>query len=208
MGRSLSPLGIDDAALARSTFPTTDRRRFSPPLTIGVVADTHVYAHGARRLPEEVPALFARVGAGLILHAGDVSTVSVLRALGRVAPVLAVTGNNDDAVLCEMLPEQIEFDVGRFRFALLHGHGGRSARWEAAGRYAGHVDLVVYGHSHIPKIEEADGTILFNPGSATDRRWHDHFGVGLIHVSAARIDPELVLFDDPRHLHNVGPRTG
>ena len=49
----------------------------------------------------------------------------------------------------------------------------------------------------------ADGTILFNPGSATDRRWRPHFGVGLIHVTDAKIDPELVLYTDPRDLRNV-----
>ena len=65
------------------------------------------------------------------------------------------------------------------------------------------VDCAVYGHSHIPMIEQVDGTILFNPGSPTDRRWGPHFGLGLIHVSAEKIDPELVLFTDPRHLDNV-----
>ncbi len=172
-------------------------------MTIGVVADTHVHANGARRLPGEVPALFARVGAGLILHAGDVNTVSVLRELGQAAPVLAVAGNNDDPDLSAVLPEALEFVVGRFRFALLHGHGGRSARSEAARRYGGRVNCAVYGHSHIPKMELVARTLLFNPGSATDRRWQDHFGVGLLHVTAEQVSPDLVLFDDPRHLDNV-----
>jgi len=127
-----------------------------------------------------------------------------LRELGRVAPVLGVVGNNDDGELRAVLPEAVEFVVGRFRFAMVHGHGGRSARSEAARRYGGRCDCVVYGHSHIPKVEVVDGTILFNPGSATDRRWQEHFGIGLIHVSEERIEPELVLYDDPRHLRNVG----
>ena len=185
-------------------FPTTGERGFGAPLTIGVVADTHVYRHGARRLAAEVPDLFGRFGVGLILHAGDVSTAGVLRELGRVAPVLGVVGNNDDGELRAVLPEAVEFVVGRFRFAMVHGHGGRSARSEAARRYGGRCDCVVYGHSHIPKVEVVDGTILFNPGSATDRRWQEHFGIGLIHVSEERIEPELVLYDDPRHLRNVG----
>ena len=175
---------------------------FEAPLTIGVVADTEVNARGGRRLPAEVPALFARVGAGLILHAGDVRTAAVLRALEAVAPTLAVQGNNDDAELRAILPMSRGFTVGRFAFVLIHGHGDRTAR-ASARRFAGRVDCVVYGHSHVPKIEVEDDTILFNPGSATDRRWQEHFGVGLIHVTAERIEPELVLFDDPRHLRNV-----
>jgi putative phosphoesterase len=187
-----------------SGFRPTRRRRFDLPLIIGVVADTHVHPRGARRLPVEVVDLFARFNAGLILHAGDVNTVSVLRELATVAPVIPVTGNNDDAYLGEILPTTVRFTVGRFRFGLLHGHGGQSARSEA-GLLAGEVDCVVYGHSHIPLIEGVGETILFNPGSATDRRWGDHFGVGLIHVTIDRIDPELVLYRDPRHLTNVQP---
>ena len=188
-------------------FPTTAERSFDAPSIIGVVADTHVFVDGARRLPSEVPDLFTRFGVALILHAGDVNTAGVLRTLGQVAPVLAVVGNNDDSELASLLPDAVEFAVGRFRFALVHGHGGRSARGEAARRYAGLVDCVVYGHSHIPKMELLEGTILFNPGSATDRRWQDHFGVGLIRVTTDRIDPELVLYDDPRHLASVRPST-
>lgn len=189
-------------------YRPTARRQFEIPLTIGVVADTHVYAHGARRLPSEIPELFARVGVGLILHAGDVSTAKVLAELGGVAPVLAVAGNNEDADLEAVLPGSVRFDVGRFTFVLLHGHGGRSARSEALRRFAGRVDCVVYGHSHIPKIELDAGTILFNPGSATDRRWQQHFGVGLIHVTPEKITPELVLYNDPRHLRNVAQAMG
>lgn len=173
------------------------------PLTVGVVSDTHVYARGARRLPPEVIDLFIRFRVGLILHPGDVNTAGVLLALAEVAPVLAVRGNNDDAILMDNLPESLEFSVGHHHFGLMHGHGGASARSEARRRFAGRVDCVVYGHSHVPLIEHEGGTILFNPGSATDRRWGPHFGVGLITVTDDQIDPELVLYGDPRHLRSV-----
>jgi putative phosphoesterase len=175
---------------------------FPAPLTIGVLADTHVSRHGHRRLPPQVFALFARLGVDIILHAGDVSTRAVLDELGRVAPTLAVRGNNDDAELQETLPEVLELTVGRCVVVLLHGDRDKTARM-AARRYAGRADCVVYGHSHIPKIEPVDGTILFNPGSPTDRRWRPHFGVGVLRVSAEAIRPELILFDDPRRLDAV-----
>ena len=183
-------------------MPAVAPLAFEPPLAIGVVADTHIYGRGARRLPPEVPSLFARLAVGLILHAGDVSSADVLRTLEAVAPTLAVRGNNEDVELQDVLQPVCEFTVGRFSFILIHGHDDRTAR-RAARRYAGRVDCVVYGHSHIPKIELEDGTILFNPGSPTDRRWQPHFGVGLIRVSAERIEPDLILFDDPRHLTNL-----
>lgn len=175
---------------------------FAAPLTIGVVADSHVYPHGSRRFPTEVLDLFARLGVGLILHAGDVNTVAVLAALERVAPTLAVQGNNDDDELRRRLPLTVEFTVGRFAFVLIHGHQARTAR-AAARRYAGRVDCVVYGHSHIPKMEIDRGTLLFNAGSPTERRWQPHFGVGLLRVSSEKVEPDLILFDSPRALPHI-----
>lgn len=184
----------------------TEQRSFAPPLVIGVVADTHVYPNGHRKLPQEVPSLFRRFGVGLILHAGDANTLSVVRDLGAVAPVIAVTGNNDDAEMFHAVPEEAWFDVGRFRFGLVHGHGGSSARAEAKRRFAGKVDFGVYGHSHVPKVEKVGETVLFNPGSPTERRWNPHFGIGVITVTATSLRPELILFDDPRALDGIAPQ--
>lgn len=193
--------------MAQSGNPAwlTEQRQFPAPVVIGVIADTHVTDGGWRRLPLEVPALFARFRVGLILHAGDVCVPAVLEALSRVAPVIAVIGNNDNAELRAHCREREMIEVGPYRIALLHGHGGRSARDEAQRRFAGKADRVIYGHSHIPKIERVEGTVLFNSGSATDRRWQEHFGVGLISVGDDGIRPELVLFRDPRHLSHVQP---
>jgi putative phosphoesterase len=176
------------------TYPT--------PLTIGVLSDTHVYEFGRRQVPSEVFALFRRAGVGLILHGGDINDRSLLTALEAVAPVLAVLGNNDSAELRATLPERVSFAVGPFQFVLIHGHQGRTAR-AVAHTFAGKADCVVYGHSHIPMIEEVEGTTMFNPGSPTDRRWRPHFGVGLIHLTAERCRPELILFPDPTHLNRI-----
>jgi putative phosphoesterase len=186
-------------------FVPIEQRRFAVPLAIGVLGDTHVNPRGQRRLPAEVPELFRRFRVGLILHTGDVNTAALLAGLAAIAPVLAVVGNNDDRELRALLPESLEFQVDRFRFGLTHGLGRGTARQEVRRRYAGRVDCAVYGHSHIPLIERVGETILFNPGSPTDRRWGPHFGLGLIHVTTEKIEPELVLFTDPRHLANVRP---
>lgn len=188
---------------AHETGLITGRRRFDTPLTIGVVADTHIYPRSRRSIPSSLAALFGRAGVDLLVHLGDANVRVVLEEFADVAPLLAVPGNNDDDELHQLLPATIRFRVGRFSFAAIHGHGGRSAKQVAADTFAGKVDCVLFGHSHIPLIEERNGTILFNPGSATDRRWHEHFGVGIISVSDEAISPELVLYADPAHLDNV-----
>lgn len=183
----------------------TKQRVFASPLTIGVISDTHIYPGSRRELPPECLALFRRFRCGLLIHAGDANTEHTLRVLADLAPLLAVSGNTDLWELDEPAPVEIEFTVGRFTFGLLHGNGVGTARGVVKNRFAGIVDIAIYGHSHIPKIERVENTILFNPGSATDRRWSDHFGIGLVHVDAERVFPELILYKDPRELVGVRP---
>lgn len=138
-----------------------------------------------------------------MVHLGDANTQLVLEELAEVAPLIAVPGNNDDPELHYMLPETTRFWIGDRSFAVLHGHGGRSARIEAKRRFAAKVDCVLFGHSHQPLIEKVGDTILFNPGSATDRRRSQHFGVGMITVENGAIEPELMLYLDGDHLDNI-----
>lgn len=183
--------------------PATSQRRFDDPITIGVIADTHIYPGGRRVIPPGVIRLFERAGLDLLIHLGDVNSRHVLEELAEIAPLIAVPGNNDDPELQYMLTETTRFTVGERTFGVLHGHTGRTAREEAVRRFVGKVDCVLFGHSHKPLIDQVDDTILFNPGSATDRRWNEHFGIGLIRVRDGTIDPELILYQDPDHLDNI-----
>ncbi|CAN5892283.1 hypothetical protein BH24CHL4_BH24CHL4_07080 [soil metagenome] len=186
----------------------TLQRAFPSPLTIGVLADTHIWRNGARTLPWEVPRLLSRLKVDLILHAGDISDKSVLAALRPVAPVIAVYGNNDGPELRSQLALRETIDTGGHRIGLVHGHGGRTARQVAFEAFPDPCELVVYGHSHIPKIEQHHDTVFFNPGSPTDRRWSPHFGVGLIRCDEEGLNPELILFSKASDLDSVSPDSG
>jgi len=188
---------------AHEVGPATRQRVFDPPLMIGVISDTHIYTGSRRELHPALLRFFRRAQVGLMVHLGDANSRSVLEEIAEIAPLIAVPGNNDDEDLQVILPQTTRFSVGKFTFGVLHGHGGRSARDEAIKRWVGKVDCVLFGHSHKPLIETMDGTVLFNPGSATERRWHPHFGVGLITVEADRFTPELIVFAHPEHLENV-----
>lgn len=172
------------------------------PLTVGVLSDTHVNDRGTRRLPPEVPALFARLGADLILHAGDLNSLSLLPILEAVAPTLAVRGNSDLPETRRLLPERVDLAVGQFRIALVHGDAGRTAN-RTAEELIGQVDCVVYGHSHVPRIETGGGTLLFNPGSPTDKRWWPDYSVGLLRITDEGIAPELIVFQAAADLDRI-----
>lgn len=181
----------------------TSKRVFDAPCTIGVISDTHLYTGSKRIIAPGVKRLFERAKIDLIVHLGDANSTSVLEEVAELAPMIAVVGNNDDEDLQYTLPHTTRFTVGSKTFAAIHGHGGRSAKQVALERWGGKVDCVLFGHSHQPLIEQAQGSILFNPGSPTDKRWGAHFGVGLIRVDETGIHPDLVLFNDPDHLDNI-----
>jgi putative phosphoesterase len=183
--------------------PVTSKRHFDPPLTIGVIADTHIYTGSRREIHPSITKLFQRAGVDLMIHLGDANSRSVLEEIAEIAPLIAVPGNNDDEELQNILSETTRFQVGTFTFGVLHGHGGRSAKQEAIRRWVGKVDCVLFGHSHMPLVDRVQGTVLFNPGSATERRWHPHFGIGLIRVTDEGFTPDLIVFTDPQHLDNV-----
>jgi putative phosphoesterase len=133
-------------------------------------------------------------GADLVLHGGDLSTATVLdelRALGP--PVEAVHGNADEPALRALLPKEHVVEIERVRIGIIHVPGpaaGREAR--LAGRFPG-CDAVVFGHTHVPVVEQVDGVWLLNPGSPTERRRATPFySFLLLRVTGRRIRPDLI----------------
>lgn len=128
-------------------------------------------------------------GCDLILHAGDLNSLDVLRRLGEVAPVAAVSGNNDEPEVLECLPAERVFNAGRFTIGLMHGHlPGPTARQSAVRVMRGRVDCVIYGHSHMPDLADEGGLLLVNPGSPTQRRSAPHRS-----YAAMTVDDEITV---------------
>ena len=157
-----------------------------------VLADTHV-PRRARDLPAEVWAAVEQADA--VLHAGDWVDVALLDELERRnARVIGVYGNNDGPALRARLPEVARATLGGLRFAVVHETGGRQGREQRAAASYPDVDVLVFGHSHIPWDEEYDGQRAFNPGSPTDKRRQPHGTMGEIVIEdgvivSARIFP-------------------
>jgi putative phosphoesterase len=110
--------------------------------------------------------------ADAVLHAGDWIDVALLDALEqRSARLVGVYGNNDGPALRARLPEVARATLGGVRFAVVHETGGKEGRERRAAAAYPDVDVLVFGHSHIPWDSTAEsGLRLLNPGSPTDRR--------------------------------------
>jgi uncharacterized protein len=127
--------------------------------------------------------------ADLILHAGDVCTASVLDELAQYAPVHAVLGNNDGPdVAAWGAPETLDLDLAGLKVSMIHDSGPSAGRLRRMRRRFPEADLVVFGHSHIPLDESADGLRILNPGSPTDRRRQPHGTIGLLTVAGGRLE--------------------
>jgi putative phosphoesterase len=121
-------------------------------------------------IPAELVADLGR--ADLIVHAGDIATAAFLDELRRFAPVQAVYGNADEIELRRGLPRRLKIEVLGRPLGVVHGDGaGGTTVGRARAAFArDEVDVVVFGHSHFPYRAYAGRTLLFNPGSPTDRR--------------------------------------
>lgn len=131
-------------------------------------------------LPDEV--MIALRGADLILHAGDITCLSVLDRLGEIAPVVAVQGDHDRQAGIDLPRERIVTVRGR-RIGLVHGRRTRAIEVPAAvlslarrkavllglhhhlRRRLGPVDLIVHGHLHMPVDTQVQGARVFSPGA-------------------------------------------
>ena len=142
----------------------------SMPMKIGVVSDTH----GLFR-PEIKRAL---KGVERILHLGDVGDISVLKELGKIAPVTAVRGNVDREGPSSELPEtEVVLIADRYVYML---HDLKLLHLDpAAGKFA----AVLFGHTHLPNYDVRKGVLYFNPGSCGPRRFKLPVTVGVLKVN-------------------------
>ena len=146
---------------------------------IGVISDTH----GLLR-PEAAESLR---GVDRILHAGDLGAPEILKELESIAPVTAVRGNVDIGGWARKLPLSEVIQVEGVSIYMLHILEKLDLKPEAAG-----FRIVVYGHSHVPKIEETNGVLYFNPGSAGPRRFKLPVTVGRLIVEKDVVRSEII----------------
>lgn len=162
-----------------------------------LIADTHVPAR-ARRLPAD--ALDAVSSADVVVHAGDWVDAATLDLLAARARVLhGVYGNNDGPELRARLPEVARFTVEELSVAVVHETGAARRREERMDSEFAGVDLLVFGHSHIPwDTVSPSGMRLLNPGSPTDRRRQPRCTMMLLTVEGRDVNVELVTVDRDR----------
>ncbi|MDQ3864679.1 MAG: metallophosphatase family protein [Actinomycetota bacterium] len=152
-----------------------------------LIADTHM-PRRAKALPEGLLPHLER--ADLILHAGDLMDPTLLDDLAACAPVMAVRGNLDPPEA--RLPETLQFEFGGVRIAMIHDSGQKRGRRSRMRRRFPRARVVVFGHSHIPWLDDEDGLLLLNPGSLTDRRRQPEHTFARLRVHRGEVKAEIL----------------
>lgn len=163
-----------------------------------LLADTHVPAR-ARDLPADVWA--AVDGADVVLHAGDWVSEDLLdRLAARSRRLVACVGNNDGPGLRARLPLVARVDLAGVRVGVVHETGPASGRERRCDQDHPDLDLLVFGHSHIPwDTATPRGVRLLNPGSPTDRRRQPYATFMTATLRDGRVEDVV--------LHRLEPRT-
>ena len=190
---------------------------------IGLIADTHVPDRSAS-LSSAVYTIFSNVD--LILHAGDISSPEVIEALGKMAEVIAVRGNNrgDRKRFPKPLPEICMIDAAfGTEIVLYHGldhylqrpgdviQGRLGFADRCVRRVAGRVGrkfrnpgVIVFGHAHWPYVMRDGGTLFVNPGKAFGRR---ESSCAVMQLGPRCIRIEIIELGIPGRISQITGRT-
>jgi putative phosphoesterase len=153
--------------------------------TIGLVSDTHFPRFG-RALPRALEDGLRAAKVSRILHMGDLTDALAIPLFEAIAPLEAVAGNNDPEEIWTRYGRRKVLTIDGVRIGLVHGDAGRgrNAHENAIAAFADEPpDVILYGHSHRPLVEQRGGQLVANPGSPTDRRMMPTFSYGILTIA-------------------------
>lgn len=149
-------------------------------MRIGVISDTH--ARHCSQLPQNLLKVLEKVD--LIVHAGDIVTMDVIRGLETAAPVKGVCGNMDLPDVRLAFPEKLVLELEGWKVGVMHGAGGPAGLETMVMQAFEGVDIIIFGHSHTAVNKILDGITLFNPGSAS-------YSYGILELGE-KVDAEII----------------
>lgn len=136
----------------------------SETIRYGVIADTHGL------IPRSVFSVFE--GVKRIYHCGDIGSRNCISDLEAIAPLRAVPGNMDLWTISAAFPDQVLEELEFGSLAMVHGtqygHKNETIIMGLLDEFlATKPRLIVFGHSHVPCLEEHEGILFLNPGSTS-----------------------------------------
>lgn len=141
---------------------------------IFVLADTH------NRLPERVKEIAK--SADEIWHLGDICAESILDELRTVGPQVTVVRGNCDTN--SDWPLVVDLVRGGFKLRLQHIPPDHSPK---------DADVVLHGHTHVPRNERRGSILFLNPGCVTRANQGAPPSVAWLEIADKKMNWKLVL---------------
>jgi len=159
-------------------------------MTIFVISDSHI-PDRLIGLPEN---FLGKIKEGdIILHAGDLVVLDVIKKLEGRAKVYAICGNMDDFEVRDHIPKSRVLQLGAFKIGMSHGSGPPTGLAERIySSFREKPDVIVFGHSHIPYNQKICSTLMFNPGSLSGNVMAPSGSYGILHTEDKSIWAEIV----------------
>lgn len=158
--------------------------------TVYLISDTHV---PERR--EEIPREFLSQlkEEDIVLHAGDWTSGNTLKLLQQKAKVFGVWGNMDDGAVRKELPEKKIVEIQGFKIGITHGFGAPEGMVEKVqSKFLEKVDMILFGHTHVPHSEEKDGILFYNPGSLSFNNDRRELTYAILEIKDNELAPRLI----------------
>lgn len=151
-------------------------------MKVVIVSDTHMPKKG-NSLPEKLLKELETVDH--IIHAGDWSTIEVYEKLASYAPVTGIQGNVEEDEIMDKFPDKQLLTLNGYTIGIVHGHGsGKTTEGRAFDAFINDsVDIIVFGHSHIPLLRYFKKRLLINPGSPTDKRTNPYYSFVVMNLN-------------------------
>lgn len=166
-------------------------------MRVGLVSDTHM-PRFAKALPAALQHGLIDHRVELILHLGDFTSPVVADLFQQFAPFDAVAGNNDSDEIRRRFGRRKILAVEGLRIGMTHGDGARKSTLQRAlDAFASEsVDVILFGHSHVPYCATHGNVWLINPGSPTDKRRMPQYSWCLLEIREGLAVPTLHYYDD------------
>ena len=167
-------------------------------MRVGLISDIH------GKLRAEVFDLLA--GVDRILFAGDVERLELLDELEVIAPLDAVWGNVDGQEIRRWTAESVELELEGVHFAVTHGDLV-APNFDSLLKLFPTADVIVHGHSHVPRCDRRGSRWIVNPGAATKPRSGHPASVAIARVDDGEVEiTHLSLADGALFTpHSSGP---
>jgi putative phosphoesterase len=131
-------------------------------------------------------------GVERILHAGDIGTVDILIELEAIAPVTAVRGNTDGYEVRARVPEVATLELAGRRIVVVHGDQLGTPTPPALRAAYPAAEIIIFGHTHRPLVDRAEGSLVINPGAAGPQRFKLRPSIGILTLGEGVSEVEII----------------